>query len=1016
MPSIMKLPEEVALRLAKKLQDVPDLAALALTCRKYYEIANPVLYRRAVEQLELWAPKTPEDFDWSERPFNQSPLIWAARKNLVSTLQKTLAAGASATHIHVGCLPNLQVPLPPTPDSPGSPLGPDFYFNPSDPNIFPDMDPPDIWEVPLAFTAIHVAAKVGSKEVLNLLLNHRSYSKRGLKSEWVCCRPQRALTHAADDPWPSEHWYYNQGDISKAPWSPLHLAVCHRRKGIARILINHPTTTIRDIFCPDSGSHEGYFTPFHLAAATGQLDILEMMAQQLIKERGAENILGRDGDYAYSIDNRDNAGLTPLYHAIVKGHWNTTVPYLVNLGADINSMAKYTLNNGYRGGKDCDVQASVFAEFCRVGRFQGACKLLDQPRLILDRSTELHVTEHSHLGRSGFTRMSYTIPFLHLCCMDPIEEEESEEDDTWDPSLHKSPEARKLAEKAEEKKWRVVLIKKLVDRGLDPNYPWGFGDDPGSTPLIVAARHGNLSMINALIDAGANVRCKNRKGHNALMAAITQRGTFDMRFYDREHAESKEWWLITSTQARMSLSRLREVTERLLEAGTPINEQDHDGFTVLHLFFHGPPSQPFVPVFLTRSETVLSRNRPIRFSKEEKSFLQFLLCKGADPFIGCGIRHRSVLWTIFAGLWSEAATTILQTEHGPRIKTYLTENPDQLRAMFFAIVKAHVDQPQKKGGLLDVLEELLHLDTERHLTTDRWILQDVLSLGLAQKSHQWTRMIITSLIRRMDLKKMRLDSLTTAELFQSAVQVKAWNLASRLIDMLDFKSEPARTKSRSNDLTPTRLILECFYHGSPKRFLEEKIDEDRGKCIIRALDAGMSIHALRWDKNGEAPGLLSGTGAGEVDHTHTALSWAIFRKWAPMVELMLQKQPNVQADGIDASAYLLYFLSNMWEDYDAKYKSKSGKPSNLTLEMDVSICHRIMTALLAAGADPTLPHGCGKYPLEILVEKLEERTELVRKYKCWFSSLAKGIKKPDVPKNFAKRIRRLETAPFLPST
>lgn len=184
--------------------------------------------------------------------------------------------------------------------------------------------------------------------------------------------------------------------------------------------------------------------------------------------------------------------------------------------------------------------------------------------------------------------------------------------------------------------WRSVVLRKLIDGGMDPNYVWHIGDGLGDTPLITAARHGNITAINTLLDAGANVRARNRKGRNALMVAIIQREACDLIHARGGNADEEHWirqerardedrpelpGLTSCTPGKIAISRLSEITERLITAGLCINEQDEDGFTALHLFFHGSHFQPFVPTFNYQ----INDNRSLMIEESEKQFLRLLI-------------------------------------------------------------------------------------------------------------------------------------------------------------------------------------------------------------------------------------------------------------------------------------------------------------------------------------------------------------------------------------------------------
>lgn len=67
----------------------------------------------------------------------------------------------------------------------------------------------------------------------------------------------------------------------------------------------------------------------------------------------------------------------------------------------------------------------------------------------------------------------------------------------------------------------VDSAKILIENGADINRP----SKDGTTPLINAARTGQLALVKLLIDHGARVNAENRSGHNALYYALAGKHT-----------------------------------------------------------------------------------------------------------------------------------------------------------------------------------------------------------------------------------------------------------------------------------------------------------------------------------------------------------------------------------------------------------------------------------------------------------------------------------------------------------
>lgn len=89
---------------------------------------------------------------------------------------------------------------------------------------------------------------------------------------------------------------------------------------------------------------------------------------------------------------------------------------------------------------------------------------------------------------------------------------------------------------------RITRMVELLDRGIDPDTVDGFNN----SLLIIAAREGQLEIIDVLMRYRANVSHRNQAGDSALMLAV--------------------------------LKGHREITAKLLEGGAEVN---HDGWTPL---------------------------------------------------------------------------------------------------------------------------------------------------------------------------------------------------------------------------------------------------------------------------------------------------------------------------------------------------------------------------------------------------------------------------------------------------
>ncbi|KAK4214192.1 ankyrin repeat-containing domain protein [Rhypophila decipiens] len=574
-PSLGYLPDELGLEVLKYLDQVPDIAHLALTCRKHFRMADPILYDKAVARLEEEDTKPRLDND--ERnysiPFKLPPLIWGAQQGLQTTIQKALLAKDCLTRVHVEVYPTLEDwkstvrqnrrkarnRLKPSDDS--AHLRPAFRPYPTYQIGFSSLtdtqqqeeffeDRPTVTgeaayqgrPVKAEMTALHVAAQNASPELLAFLLDHfeaiQAPVNMGVRVKLACgCARPLPLSNWVEEnsaeAWENSEWGDPNGhasNLDETDCTPLHLALCAGQKDNAKLLITRGanfayraklliTRDDDDPFAYHDEFHDEFndhmpFSSFHFAAASGQLDVLKAMVEN-------------SGESFYRLRDVLVWELSPLYHAIANGHWDTTVPYLLELEGtrSINRLSFIWFHWYNDPGEDPYMyHTSLLAEFCRLGSFEEASKILDQRDLKLLREQDESYSDRYELGLeeepinaleisvspSDFPR----VPFLHLCCMNSLRGAGAD----W-----AERQVSDLTMETFQEKWRPVVIKKLIALGLNPNFGWALPDDPGSTPLIVAARHGNLGTINALLNSGADVQAINEKGHNALMAAMMQR-------------------------------------------------------------------------------------------------------------------------------------------------------------------------------------------------------------------------------------------------------------------------------------------------------------------------------------------------------------------------------------------------------------------------------------------------------------------------------------------------------------
>ncbi len=111
----------------------------------------------------------------------------------------------------------------------------------------------------------------------------------------------------------------------------------------------------------------------------------------------------------------------------------------------------------------------------------------------------------------------------------------------------------------------------------------------GDTPLILAARgFDNPELLKALLDAGADVRARNKKGHDALREAIAN-GANKTRLPEMMDAllargpelDAGNESILMFLMHKYTGKQVAEAASRLLAAGAAVNAQDNIGFTAL---------------------------------------------------------------------------------------------------------------------------------------------------------------------------------------------------------------------------------------------------------------------------------------------------------------------------------------------------------------------------------------------------------------------------------------------------
>ncbi|KAK4155384.1 ankyrin repeat-containing domain protein [Chaetomidium leptoderma] len=490
------LPIELLVFVIENLNRVEDIAALALTNRRLYSTTNPHLYKRAARCQDARA------------------LAWAANRGLVSTLRMALAAGIDPNHEFIESLsadewervsaaaradaaagrpkqlwamwdynnrPRAEIKWPcrpetgttgSTPTSTCTIVAPSPHGGPScsdqdsvvsseedlsrRSDATPATEPSPAPTTPgvtltRRFTAVHLAARGGHNEILEMLIRHGAFVNAASQCFCACTQFYGRLNHL-------EHPEEDADQPLMAP--PLHAAICHSQTETAKLLLSHKASPIMETTSSRSGGAASYSvdlsygsTALHLAAAMGMADLVRHIVENKIQT---------------DVNVQDQNTLTPFYYAYARRRWDSTVPLLLELGADMHCEAKMYIPY---------TAITPLGEACRLGDFAVADRLIDLGADVMN-------------GFVAPTAGGCLTP-LHMCCMrsaqpakggrEPKEQGAGDDDDD---------EARGRA--------RMRTIEKLIAHGASLDVLDCFG----STPLMAAVQSCNTFALEALSIAG----------------------------------------------------------------------------------------------------------------------------------------------------------------------------------------------------------------------------------------------------------------------------------------------------------------------------------------------------------------------------------------------------------------------------------------------------------------------------------------------------------------------------------
>ncbi|KAI2631136.1 ankyrin repeat-containing domain protein [Xylaria nigripes] len=460
MSSFLHLPIELIYYISEYLEKFGELSSWSRSCRTFYSILNPILYRGIKDETDFlcwlcgedrlgtvrlmlgagsnpnvqWEQDRPVFLTLAEMPFAAcfpSYELWHIKQIDVSAISQWMLSHADI-------------------DLEKAEYFEKYHYTghvPCETGVVGKWsvdyrDQYDAWPYPYGipiramphryyWTPLHMAVHQRDHKLLNLLLDHGA-DINGL-SRLVCC------CNVSPKP-------------EVAPlWSPLHTSLCLGDESTAKLLLSRGAST--DIVTRRRKAGSTRFTALHSACMLELADI----ACTLVEE-----------GYQTDLEVRDHKGQTPLVYAFFKGNW-TIIDLLLEKGADIDAK------NG---------PLNALGHACMMGYYAEALRLLD-----LGATPERQST--GYCGRDGYFH-------LHAVAGAP-----------------KFPSPRSSSQE----EFRLELVNRLIRYGMDVNQRAA----DGSTALMEAASFHRIGVVQILLHSGADVRAKQlvALGRGALEKAVS---------------------------------------------------------------------------------------------------------------------------------------------------------------------------------------------------------------------------------------------------------------------------------------------------------------------------------------------------------------------------------------------------------------------------------------------------------------------------------------------------------------
>ncbi|KAJ5777337.1 hypothetical protein N7520_000583 [Penicillium odoratum] len=457
--------------------------------------------------------------------------------------------------------------------------------------------------------ALHVAAKLGSKAIIEILLDFCNVNAPDLEQH-------TALHHAAS----AGHIEICQlllstkkmevNARSKSQFTPLWLAVSNGHEKVASLLIENQA----DIEVKDASLHQ---TPLSRAARNGHDAIVK-----LLTAKGAE------------LDSQDVDGRTPLLWAIKGGH-ESIIKLLLEKGAnaahkdlDTQSLLLWAVKHGYEAIVSLiPIKSPDLNLVDKDGRtplsWAAGIGYEAVVKVLLEKGADSEA-EDSYSGR---VPLSWAAESGHMAVVKVLLEEGA------DPQAKDWSSGRTPLSRAAENGHGAV-VKMLLEKGADLEAK---DRRSGRTPLSWAAENGHEAVVKLLFEKGADLEAKDRSGRTPLLWAAENghKAVVTVLLKKGADFEAKDSYLDLIPLLWAAENGHGEVVKVLLEKGADLEVKDRSGRTPL-LWAAENGHEVVVKVLLDKGADIEVKDRsgraPLSWAAEKghEAVVKVLLEKGAD--------------------------------------------------------------------------------------------------------------------------------------------------------------------------------------------------------------------------------------------------------------------------------------------------------------------------------------------------------------------------------------------------